>query len=284
MARFSLGCAIWSFPGWVGALFPLQSKPADFLRLYGQRFTAVEGNTTFYATPEEATVIKWRSETPAGFRFSPKIPKALTHTGLLRPVLPAALQFLQRMQGLQDRLGTMMLQLPPSYGPECLGDLRAFLQGWPCDEAPIAVEVRHLAWFKEPHAKRLTDLLQLLHVGRVIMDSRPIYQEPQDLDVVALCKKPRVPALKELTAPFTLIRYVSHPEAARNEDFLQEWALQVSTWLTQGTDVDFFVHCPREEKTPQNAKRFQNLLEEKKAPVPSLPWLQLPERKQLKLF
>jgi uncharacterized protein YecE (DUF72 family) len=188
------------------------------------------------------------------------------------------------MQGLQDRLGTMMLQLPPSYGPECLGDLRSFLQGWPRDEAPIAVEVRHLAWFKEPHAKRLFDLLHLLRVGRTILDSRPIFQEPEDLEVIALCKKPKVPVIKDLPAPFTLVRYVSHPESKRNDVFLKEWAPQVSSWLQQGTDVDFFFHCPREERTPENAKLFQELLETEKAPVPPLPWSQIPEKKQLKLF
>jgi uncharacterized protein YecE (DUF72 family) len=284
MARFSMGCAIWSFSGWVGDLFPAQSKSADFLRLYGQRFTAVEGNTTFYATPDESTVAKWRNETPSGFRFSPKLPKDLTHVGLLRPSLPNALQFLQRMQGLQDRLGTTMLQLPPAYGPENLGDLRAFLQGWPRDEAPLAVEVRNLAWFREPHAKKLSDLLRLLRVGRAILDSRPIYEDPQDPDVVALCKKPRVPVVYDVTAPFTLVRYVSHPEAHRNESFFPGWVSQVNTWLNQGTDVDFFFHCPREEKTPANARRFYDLLTEAKAPIPVLPWTQIQEKKQLKLF
>src|SRR5689334_7022473 len=110
MARFSIGCAIWSYSGWVGELFPEQSKPADFLRLYSQRFPAVEGNTTFYAIPDEGTVAKWVKETPEGFRFCPKIPKDLSHLGLLAPSLPGSLSFLTRMKGLGSRLGTTLLQ------------------------------------------------------------------------------------------------------------------------------------------------------------------------------
>ena len=41
------GCAVWAFKDWVGEFYPRGSKAGDFLRLYGDRMTAVEGNTTF---------------------------------------------------------------------------------------------------------------------------------------------------------------------------------------------------------------------------------------------
>jgi uncharacterized protein YecE (DUF72 family) len=61
---FAIGCAIWAYKGWVGDLFPAGSHAADFLKLYGQRFLTVEGNTTFYSIPDPATIQRWVDETP----------------------------------------------------------------------------------------------------------------------------------------------------------------------------------------------------------------------------
>lgn len=47
--NFRLGCAVWSYKGWVGDFYPQRSRPTKFLHLYSQRLTAVEGNTTFYS-------------------------------------------------------------------------------------------------------------------------------------------------------------------------------------------------------------------------------------------
>lgn len=74
MDQFWLGCAVWSYKGWVGDFYPTGSRPRDFLSLYSERLNAVEGNTTFYAVPDEKTVHKWVSQTPAIFKFCPKFP------------------------------------------------------------------------------------------------------------------------------------------------------------------------------------------------------------------
>jgi uncharacterized protein YecE (DUF72 family) len=79
--NFRIGCAIWAYKGWVGDLFPAESRSGEFLNLYSKRFTAVEGNTTFYSTPDLDTVSRWANETQANFQFCLKLPKSLTHTG-----------------------------------------------------------------------------------------------------------------------------------------------------------------------------------------------------------
>ncbi len=129
--NFRIGCALWGYKGWLGELFPATSRAADFLPLYGQRFTAVEGNTTFYSVPAAAAIARWKTETPAGFQFCPKLPKTVTHQGLLKPQIAPPLKFLERMQGLGDRLGPLFAQLPPSYGPGNLADLESFLTAMP---------------------------------------------------------------------------------------------------------------------------------------------------------
>jgi len=281
---FHLGCAIWAYKGWLGELFPSDSRAADFLHLYSRRLTAVEGNTTFYSIPDAETVKRWAGETPDGFKFCLKLPKSLTHNGLLQPALPGTLAFLTKMQGLGDRLGPFLAQLPPSYSPSRFADLAAFLTALPRNEAEFALEVRHLDWFKAPHAENLTALLEGLGVGRVLLDTRPLYDAPDDPQLHSERKKPKLPLQPSVTAPFSLIRFISHPDLTLNQRFLEEWVSLVAQWLQQGTRIYFFVHCPVEERSPTTARHFQHLLEQHNGLVPPLPWNTINTPTQLNLF
>ncbi len=218
--NFFVGCAIWSFKEWVGEFYPSKSKPADFLRLYSQRLTTVEGNTTFYAIPDKKTVARWAEETSPGFQFCPKLPRDLTHQGSLRSAIPGAREFLELMQGFGDRLGPIFAQLPPSYGPAQFDDLLAFLRAWPSQASPLALEVRHPEWFKEPYSSRLNTMLEQLGVGRVLLDTRPIYDAPDDPQISSERKKPKLPLQPIVTAPFSLVRFISHPEREWNRAYL----------------------------------------------------------------
>jgi uncharacterized protein YecE (DUF72 family) len=269
---FLIGCAVWAFKGWLGDFYPTGSRSRDFLSLYSRRFTTVEGNTTFYSMPDVATVQRWAETTPPGFEFCPKLPKSLTHEGRLAPALPGALRFLALMQGLGDRLGPLMLQLPPSYSPAQLADLTQFLQGWPIDQAALALEVRHIDWFREPHRHHLTELLTALQVGRVLLDTRPIYAAPDHPQRHSERQKPNVPLQPQVTSDVSLIRFISHPNLDLNQPYLDEWVDLVDRWLQQGKRLYFFVHCPQEERSPTNARHFQHLLERHGVEVPPLPW------------
>jgi uncharacterized protein YecE (DUF72 family) len=285
--NFRLGCAIWAYKDWVGDLFPVGSRSADFLSLYSRRFTCVEGNTTFYSIPDAETVSRWAEATPAGFKFCPKLPRELSHQGLLAPHVSDTIAFLNRMQGLGDRLGPVFVQLPPRYHPAQLDDLSTFLRALPQNQVQLAVEVRHPDWFKPEQRDRLNALLQACGVGRVLLDTRPIYDCPDDPQVTSERRKPHVPLQPVITAPFTLIRYISHPERQYNQRFLQEWATQIEQWLRQDQQIYCFVHCPVEQQSPQTARHLQHLLEQQGAPVPPLPWNRLeaaPVATQLSLF
>jgi uncharacterized protein YecE (DUF72 family) len=205
--------------------------------------------------------------------------------GRLKPHIGEALRFIEQMGGLGDRLGPLFVQLPPSYSPASLGDLEAFLTAMPLNAVELALEVRHLDWFREPHASRLTDILEQLQIGRVILDTRPIYEVPDDPQLHSERKKPRLPLTLSMTAPFSLIRYISHPDLAFNQPFMEAWVEQIDMWLRQGTRLYVFIHCPVEARSPTNAWHLQQLLEQAGAPVPPLPWngLEAPAA-QLSLF
>ncbi|WP_071189600.1 DUF72 domain-containing protein [Trichormus sp. NMC-1] len=270
--NFYIGCAVWAYKGWVGELYPPGTRTTDFLHLYSRRFTTVEGNTTFYAVPNPETVTRWATETPPGFEFCLKLPRDITHQKLLRPHIPEALQFLEKMRPLGKHLGPMFAQLPPSYSPALLDDLAAFLEAWPSRDAPLALEVRHPDWFREPHKSNLTTLLEKLEVGRVLLDSRPIYSGDDDPQLASERRKPQLPVQFSVTAPFSLIRFISHPQLSVNQQFMEQWVIQIQKWLKAGVRIYFFVHCPTEDMSPHNARYFQQLLEQTAVAVPSLPW------------
>lgn len=280
---FRLGCAIWAYKEWVGDLFPSGSRASEFLSLYSRRLNTVEGNTTFYSVPDSATVQRWASETPEDFRFCLKLPRDVTHGGLLTPAISGAIDFLDRMQGLGTRLGPLFAQLPPSYSPAQMDDLVNFLQAFPRDRASLALEVRHADWFKPTHADRLNQVLQELGMGRVLLDTRPIYECEDNPQLYSERRKPQVPLQPIVTANFTLIRYISHPDKSLNRPYLEQWVKLVDRWLKQSTEIYFFVHCPVEKQSPQNLRYFQHLLEQQQVDVPPL-LLQDEPPTQLSLF
>jgi uncharacterized protein YecE (DUF72 family) len=276
--EFYIGCPIWSYKGWVGSLYPAGTKPSDYLRFYSRKLTTVEGNTTFYAVPAQATVQHWVEETPASFRFCPKIPRTISHAGKLTEHLAEASLFLNVMRQLGDRLGPCFLQLPPSYPPTMIEDLKVFLAAWPA-EAQLAVEVRHLAWFDAKHHEALQTMLSSHRMARVIIDTRPI----RSLDgnkilhgsvyqrlVQARRQKPDLPVVIEPTAPFIFLRYIGHPDMEQNIPFLHEWAGQLAVWLHEGLDAYVFCHCPDERLDPELCSELHRSVAAR-APISPLP-------------
>ncbi len=279
-SNFYLGCAVWAYKGWVGDFYPRGSRSTEFLPLYSDRLMTVEVNYTFYVIPDRQTIERWAKDTPSEFRFCPKFPKHFTHNGLLMSYIEQAFQFLDLISGFGDRLGVSFIQLPPSYSPANFADLKNFLKALPTQDYQIALEVRHADWFKPNHSDRLNQLLQSLGIGRVLLDSRPIYDLPfgDDIDpalsipVQQERRKPNLPLQPLVTAPFSIVRFISHPDRDLNIRFWQEWETYLREWLIQGTQIYFFMHCQIEERSPHNAKYFQEMLEKANIPVPALPW------------
>src|SRR6478672_8745550 len=74
-----VGCAMWTYTPWQGRYLPVSLSPRERLRAYATWCNAVEGNTTFYATPALDTVRSWAAQTAPGFRFILKLPRTITH-------------------------------------------------------------------------------------------------------------------------------------------------------------------------------------------------------------
>src|SRR5437764_15007301 len=114
---------MWANKTWVGNFYPAHTSANDFLRLYSRKLNAVEGNTVFYALPSSETITRWKQETPETFRFCPKVSRSISHATSLKHSKDETLQLVELMQELGTRLGTLLLQLPPSFGITKLAQL-----------------------------------------------------------------------------------------------------------------------------------------------------------------
>jgi uncharacterized protein YecE (DUF72 family) len=263
----------------VGNFYPKGTKPAEFLREYAKRVTTIEGNTTFYAVPSQQTIENWAADVPDGFRFCPKIPKAISHEGELADDADRALGFVDVMRQFGERLGPMFLQLPPRYNPRLLADLGAFLSLWPRD-VRLAVEFRHLDWFEIPHDEALDELLTEHDMARVTIDTRPIRNLHGDKSLAgssyqslleARERKPDVPVVPKRTTDFIFVRYIGHPDIEINRPFLDEWGSYFSSQIKDGADVYAFCHSPDNLVAPNLCRELHQRVAAE-VDIPPLPW------------
>ena len=227
--RVHLGCPIWVKREWVGSVYPPKTKPADYLFQYGQRFNAVELNSSFYHLPAPEKIDKWLQKVGPGFRFCPKIEKRISHA----PGLPlrSLTTFVETIRIFGSHLGVCFLQLSPHFDPSQKRALARFLAAFP-REVPLAIELRHPAWFEDNAQRtRLFEYLRRERIGLVISDVAG------RRDVLHM----------GVTAPFAFIRFTGHNLHPTDFSRLDVWAKRLSQWFDRGLrDVYFFMHQPNE--------------------------------------
>src|SRR4029453_14992059 len=124
-----VGTSGFDYKDWRGPFYPRFLKSRDRLAFYAEHFATVELNVTFYRMPKADAFRGWRDAVPDDFRFAVKASRYLTHTLRLLDPEPAGEYLMERASLLGDRLGVVLLQLPPTleYEPERLArTLRAF--------------------------------------------------------------------------------------------------------------------------------------------------------------
>lgn len=166
VAKTYVGTSGWSYEDWVGPVYPARSTPK--LRYYSSIFGSVEIYSTFYAYPKPAMVQGWIKNTPPGFKFSAKLPQIITHKKRLEKVDDELKQFLDLIKPISeaDKLGAILIQLPPSFASQSQNVLEDFFKLLP-SEYFFAVEFRHKSW-QETNTKKL---LESYRISNVITDS-----------------------------------------------------------------------------------------------------------------
>ncbi|MFF3318803.1 DUF72 domain-containing protein [Streptomyces sp. NPDC003035] len=150
-----VGTSGWQYRDWRGVLYPEGVPQRLWLEEYARRFVAVENNNAFYRLPERRTFAEWRDRTPEGFVMAVKASRFLTHVKRLKEPEEPVERLMGRAEALGDRLGPVLLQLPPTLRADA-GLLDAVLARFP-RAVRVAVEPRHDSWWTDGIASVLVD-------------------------------------------------------------------------------------------------------------------------------
>lgn len=266
-----VGCAMWAHPPWVGRFI---RSGGNELADFASWCNAVEGNTTFYAIPRRATIDRWAAQAPPDFRFAFKVPRTVTHEQRLRAGAHRDLAaFLRTIEPLGERIGPVQLQLPPSFGPDSLDRLRTFVRGLPTSHVWV-VELRHRAFFDGGPAHRaVDDLFAAAGVGRVVLDTRPLYASAADSDAAIEERrtKPRLPIATDVMGDEPVVRVIAGDDVDIAVAGLATWTDQVVEWLSAGRRPYVFAHQPENGHSPALARRFHAMVAGRVPALRALP-------------
>ncbi|GII81891.1 hypothetical protein Sru01_68730 [Sphaerisporangium rufum] len=255
-----MGCAMWAHGPWQGRFLPQPLAAGERLRAYASWCDAVEGNTTFYATPPPQTVEAWARQTGPDFRLLVKLPKPITHGRRLAGGDEELRPFLAAMEPLGPRVHALWIQLPGSFGPGDLGALAGFLRRLPAGHR-YAVEVRHPAFFTDPRAARaLEGVLAGADAEWVPFDTTVLFRGPPDTDAEreAWTRKPRLPRRSPALTDRPIVRYLGRDDTARTVEGWQCWVDTITGWLREGRSPTVFVHTPDNADALPLARRFHD--------------------------
>ena len=158
--------------------------------------------------------------------------------------------FVETMRHLGDRLGPLLVQLPPSFAVEGMGVLEDFLSSLPRGPR-YAVEVRHKSWLG-------SDLPALLREHGAAL---------------ALIDYPRMPRVEDATAGFVYVRWLgdrrefpadhTHPRRDRSAD-LAWWAERIERFLSDGREVFADANNHYQNHSPSTLEQFLEILRKKR--------------------
>lgn len=253
IASLRLGTQGWNYPAWVGPFYPVGTRRQDMLGLFARVFPTVEVDSTFYAIPAEPIVRGWRDKVPVDFRFALKVPQQITHEQRLVDVAEVLGKFLSRVDLLEDRLGPLLLQLPPDFVPTTAARaaFTAFIASLPSDHR-WAIEFRNDGWI----AQETVDLLAQRQIALVLTEARWVRRAW----MLKLADRP--------TADFGYIRWLgpdrritdySRIQVERDGE-LDSWADAVQTLGSRVREVYGYANNHWQGHSPETVRRLQTRL------------------------
>ncbi len=175
--KWLLGCSGFSYKDWKPVFYPQTLPTSQWLTYYSKQFNTLEVNTSFYHIPRLSSLQKWSAATPEDFIFSMKVPRLITHYKKMNGTKESLLAFYDLVQnGLQEKLGPLLFQFPPSfvYTEERLSNLLAQLE----PGFTNVLEFRHASWWQ-------TDVYNALKEKQAVFCSISHPTLPDDLVVTA---------------------------------------------------------------------------------------------------
>jgi len=237
--RAFIGTSGWSYAHWKKVFYPEGLKQRAWLEHYAQSFDTVELNASFYRVPKPEFFDSWRERTPAGFLFSVKCDRRITHWQKLEGVEALWEEFWSRASRLQEKLAVVLFQFPPQWEKD-VPRLAAFLRLLPAG-LRAAFEFRHPSWFCEQAYAVLRK-----HEAALCRASAPDFP---DADVV--------------TASYCYLRM--HGGAARyaskyTDEELAPWAACLRGYLERGLDCYVYFNNDARGYAVENALTLKRML------------------------
>ena len=249
-----IGTQGWNYAAWVGPFYPPGTRASEFLPAYAKVFRVVEVDSTFYAVPDARAVRAWAERTPPEFTFALKMPKEVTHELRLRDADTLVRDFLERVSELGPKLGPILLQMGPDFGPDELPALEQFLPRLPRG-LRFALELRQSRWMRADVRPRLLELLAGNGVALALSDARWIPRET----MLELAERP--------TADFLYVRWMgpdreitdySHLQFDRSEE-IRAWS-EVLERAANTKEIYGFFNNHFAGHSPASAREMQRLL------------------------
>ncbi|HKX83246.1 MAG TPA: DUF72 domain-containing protein [Pyrinomonadaceae bacterium] len=241
-----VGCAKWNKTD-LKNFYPKGTK--DELGYYSSQFNCIELNATFYRLFPAKQFESWRTETPKGFKFFPKLGQDISHFRRLKEVDELVDRFVENTSQLKEKLGMPFLQMHNNFGPKDFDRVEAFAKNWKQYKVPLAMEFRKTDWYNDDDvSSRLYSLLEKNKIANVLVDTAG------RRDLMHM----------RLTTPTAFVRWVGANVPDSDRKRLDEWIDRVAKWKKAGLEkLYFFVHQNAEKESPALAAHFIEKLNKK---------------------
>ena len=249
-----IGTQGWNYDGWVGSFYPRGTRPADYLEVYCKAFETVEIDSSFYAIPSAASITSWYKRSPENFTFSLKLTQEITHVNRLQDSEETLLRFCDRVRGLAEKLGLILIQLPPDFSPRSLPAVEKFLPLLPTD-LRFAIEFRDRHWLMDDIGEYVTGLLKANNVALTLTDGKWFTRET----MINLTEQP--------TADFAYVRWLGPREITDysriqidREAELEQWAQGFQALQQNVSQIYGYFNNHFAGHSPASANQFKTLL------------------------
>jgi uncharacterized protein YecE (DUF72 family) len=240
-----IGTSGWSYKHWSGIFYPDNIKPDKYLEYYITKFSCVELNSSFYHLPLKTTVSGWITRTPDLFRFCPKLSRFITHQMQLVNIEEALNKFFEVFEGMKERLGPVLIQLPPglSYDKSLICNFFNLIKEY-YGQYWFAVEVRNKSWINDS----FFDLLLGYGIAFVIADSGNRY-----------------PYYEAVTADIVYVRFHGREQLYASdyaETVLKQYGEKIRNWLVDGKEVWVFFNNDYYGFAVKNAVKLREIIDQ----------------------
>jgi uncharacterized protein YecE (DUF72 family) len=253
MPDVRIGISGWTYAPWRGIFFPKNLPQNQELNYAARQVSSIEINGTFYSLQRPSSYALWYEQTPAGFLFSLKGPRFITHIKRLKNIeIPLANFFASGVLRLNEKLGPILWQFPPNFifRPDRLTE---FFELLPRDtKSAVALARRHDdhlkwgSWTKTDAKRPLRHAIEIRHESFKCPEFIELLRR-HDIALVVADTAGKWPLMDDVTSNFVYVRLHGDAElyvSGYTPDALDRWAAKIAAWRDGHDAPEGKLHAP----------------------------------------